>query len=324
MAFAHGSRKTDSKTVLVTGAAGFIGSHTVERLLRDGHRVVGVDNFRTGNSENLASARNSQNYQFVELDLLDQPAFERTMRAVLPDAVIHLAALVSVPESIENPAENFRLNVLATERVADCVRRHGVNRLVFSSSAAVYGNDSRTPAAEDVRCEPRSPYGAAKLACEALLLGYARTFRLTVRCQRYFNVYGPRQDPRSPYSGVISLFANACLAEKLLRINGDGQQTRDFVAVEDVAVANVLAATADGVSSGIANVCTGQATSLIELADTFERLGGRSLVREHGEARAGDIRHSVGSTERAIRELGFHADTSLEKGLADLMGYLRA
>lgn len=303
-------------TVLVTGAAGFIGSHTVERLLDAGCRVIGVDNLRTGKLENLGAALAHDGFRFEQLDVLEEGALDRLAEQARPDAVLHLAALVSVPESIENPEENFRLNVLATETVAACARRHRIDRLVFASSAAVYGTDSDAPVKESSGCEPKSPYGAAKLASEALLLGYARAFGLTVRCQRYFNVYGPRQDPTSPYSGVISRFAANWTDGTPIVIHGDGGQTRDFISVRDVAEANWLALAQPGIRSGVANICTGERVSLNTLADTFQRITGRAGERRYGAPRSGDIRHSVGAPELAAKDLGFRALVPLERGLA--------
>lgn len=302
--------------VLVTGAAGFIGSHTVDRLLAQGHTVLGVDNLRTGHEANLAVARGAAAFRFERLDVLAD-GFDALVGDFRPDALIHLAALVSVPESIEQPEENFRLNVGATDRVARCALRWQVPRLVFASSAAVYGVDSETAWREDAPCAPRSPYGAAKLAAENLLLGYARCFGLTVRCQRYFNVFGPRQDPRSPYSGVISLLADRARSGQPFTVHGDGGQMRDFIAVADVAEANVLAATTAGVASGVANICTGYRLSLNELIATFERISGRRLERCTGPVRPGDIRASRGSPEAAHCELGFAARVTLEDGLQD-------
>lgn len=304
-------------TVLVTGAAGFIGSHTVERLLAAGCRVVGVDNLRTGRIEHLGPVRAHAGFRFEQLDVLDATALDRVAADARPEAVLHLAALVSVPESIEKPKENFQLNVVATETVAACARRHGVARFVFASSAAVYGSDSETPIDEGSPCEPKSPYGAAKLASEALLLGYARAFGMTVRCQRYFNVYGPRQDPTSPYSGVISLLADRARSGRSFTVHGDGGQTRDYVSVTDVAEANVCAVVASGVTSGVANICTGQRLSLNDLITILERISGRRIERRAGAPRPGDIRASLGSPEAARRQLGFAARVTLEDGLRD-------
>ena len=193
--------------ILVTGAAGFIGSHTTDCLLGEGHAVVGVDNFRTGRKENLATALRSPAFALHVKDVAAPGVLAALVAAERPDAIIHLAALVSVQESIANPELNFSLNVQASQLVAEAARLHGVGRVVFASSAAIYGDAAERPIRESAEKRPVSPYGAAKLASEDLLLGHGACYGFTVRCQRYFNVFGTRQDPASPYSGVISIFA---------------------------------------------------------------------------------------------------------------------
>lgn len=304
--------------ILVTGAAGFIGSHTVDLLLGEGHTVVGVDNFRTGKRENLAVALRSPKFALHELDVAQPGALAELVAAEKPAALIHLAALVSVQESIADPALNFSLNVQASQFVADAARLHGVGRVVFASSAAIYG-DAATPIRESAEKRPLSPYGAAKLASEALLLGHGMAYGFTVRCHRYFNVYGPRQDPGSPYSGVISIFARDYRAGRAVSVFGDGRQTRDFIAVRDVARANVIAATRPGLASGAANICTGRATSLLDLAGIFASHFPGVGAPQHRPARNGDIIHSLGDPAAATAALGFTARTSVAEGLAELI-----
>ena len=311
--------KVEGAVILVTGAAGFIGSHTAEHLLAAGHRVVGVDNFRSGSRENLAGAGGHSAFVFREADVAEPGVMASLAAEFSPAAIIHLAALVSVPESLANPDLNFRLNVGATHEVAEAARRHGVPRVVFASSAAVYGDAGAAPVAEDACCRPISPYGAAKLASESLLLGHAAAYGSVARCQRYFNVYGPRQDPASPYSGVISIFAREYAASRAPSLHGDGQQTRDFISVHDVARANVLAATRPGLASGVANICTGHPTSLRRLAAVFARHHPQAPAPGSAPARAGDIRHSVGNPARARAELDFAAEWTVEDGLKDLI-----
>jgi UDP-glucose 4-epimerase len=304
--------------VLVTGAAGFIGSHTVDQLLAAGHRVTAVDNFRTGRRENLAGALRSTACRLVEADVSAEDVLGQLVAAERPGAIVHLAALVSVPESIRDPGLNFRLNVVATQRVAEAARQGGVERVVFASSAAVYGDAPPLPAGEEAPKAPISPYGAAKLASEALLLGHAAAFGFTVRCQRYFNVFGPRQDPGSPYSGVISLFARRHREGTAVTLFGDGGQTRDFISVHDVARANVLAATAPGLANGTANICTGRGTSLREVLAVFQRHYSAAPAPYFAPPRAGDIRHSRGDPAAAAAALGFRAAVPVEDGLAEL------
>jgi UDP-glucose 4-epimerase len=305
--------------IFLTGAAGFIGSHTADQLLAAGHTVTGVDNFRTGRRSNLANAVASPRFTLLELDLASSNPLAAHLASARPDAIIHLAALVSVQESMNDPALNFALNVQATQNVAEAARLHGVGRIVFASSAAIYGDATDLPIRETSEKKPISPYGAAKLASEAILLGHGAAFGLTVRCQRYFNVFGPRQDPASPYSGVISIFERRFREGKPVTIFGDGRQTRDFISVHDVARANVIAATKPDIISGAANICTGRATSLLQVTDVFRRhypLAGPTL---HASARPGDIVHSIGAPEIAAAELGFRAEVSVETGLAELI-----
>ena len=305
--------------VFVTGAAGFIGSHTVDRLLAEGHRVTGADNFRTGRRENLTGALASPRFTLLELDVAREGALAAAMTAAKPDALIHLAALVSVQESMRDPGLNFELNVRATHLAAEAARAAGTSRIVFASSAAIYGDVASLPVREESAKLPISPYGAAKLASEALLLGHGAAYGLTVRCQRYFNVFGPRQDPASPYSGVISIFARRHREGKAVTVHGDGSQTRDFISVHDVARANVIAATRPNVRSGAANICTGRATSLLDVLAVFRRNHPEAPPAIFGEARAGDIRHSRGDASVAATELGFHAEVPVEDGLAELI-----
>lgn len=304
--------------ILVTGAAGFIGSHTTDFLLAEGHSVVGVDNFRTGRRENLAGARESAKFTFQEVDVAQPGALADLVANERPAAIIHLAALVSVQESVMNPELNYSLNLHATHLVAEAARIHKVGRVVFASSAAIYGDTSDLPIRESSEKKPVSPYGAAKIASENLLLGHAASYGFTVRCQRYFNVFGLRQDPASPYSGVISIFAKRYREGEAVTIYGDGKQTRDFIAVRDVARANALAATRPGLGSGAVNICTGRATSLLELARHFaERYPGVPPPR-HAAARAGDIIHSRGVPSVAETELGFTARVDLGEALTEL------
>jgi len=305
--------------VLVTGAAGFIGSHTVDKLLKAGHKAVGVDNFRTGHRINLVDADQHERFSFVEADVAESGVVDGIVAEAKPDAIIHLAALVSVQDSRDNPELNYQLNVRATHLVAEAARVHGVKRVVFASSAAIYGDTTDLPIREETEKLPISPYGGAKLASEALLLSHGAAFGTVVRCQRYFNVFGPRQDPASPYSGVISIFDQRYRDGRGVMIFGDGQQTRDFISVHDVARANVLAATAEGVSSGCANICTGHATSLLDVAEIFSTHYPEVRAPIHGAPRTGDIVHSLGRPDKVSHDLGFKAEVSVKDGLAELI-----
>jgi UDP-glucose 4-epimerase len=282
--------------------------------------VIGVDNFRTGRPENLASAEASPHFDFYRLDVLEPGALRDLCRSTAPEAIIHLAALVSVPESFQDPALNWRLNFEGTQRVTEAAREiASVRRVVFASSAAVYGDSTALPLSETTPCTPLSPYGEAKLASEKFLAEFSRAEpRVTTISFRYFNVYGPRQDPRSPYSGVISRFAEALRRNEPPTIHGDGEQSRDFVAVADVVRANALAATAREVGSDILNVCTGRSVSLKMLIATMARELGRAVAPQHAPARTGDIRHSLGAPARAAEQLGFRPELDLAAGLRAL------
>jgi len=315
--------------ILITGAAGFIGSHTSERLLAEGHEVLGVDNFRTGHRRNLdAALRQALRFELVEADVAEAGVLDSLCARFRPEAIIHLAALVSVQESIANPALNYRLNITATEHVASAAAKHGVRRIVFASSAAVYGDVRELPIGEAAPKQPISPYGEAKLRSESILLDSPAAVAgdCVVRCQRYFNVFGPRQDPASPYSGVISVFQNCYAEGRAPTIYGDGQQTRDFISVYDVARANALAATSarTGLASGVANICTGRATSLLESVRIFSAEYPDAPPPVFAPARSGDIVHSLGDPARARAELGFEAEWTVERALAELIRGARA
>jgi len=305
--------------IIVTGAAGFIGSHTTDLLLAEGHEVLGIDNLRTGHRHNLEKALKSPECRLEIADVAEVGVVVDLVAAFQPDAIIHLAALVSVQESIDDPDLNLRLNYIATQRVTTAMEAHGVKRVVFASSAAIYGDTTDLPISEDTPKEPISPYGEAKWNSEEWLHARAAQSGFVVRCHRYFNVFGPRQDPASPYSGVISIFDHRYRDGKSVMIFGDGKQTRDFISVHDVARANVIAATATDIKSGSANVCTGNATSLLDIVNVFASHYPEVPAPSFAEARAGDIIHSLGLADRLKEELGFVAKVSVADGLGELI-----
>ncbi len=304
--------------ILVTGGAGFIGSHTVELLVKQGHSVVVADNLRTGRRENLASIPAEGRLEFLEIDVADPQALNELVKATEPDVVIHLAALVNVQESIADSELNFRLNVKAVHSLAETVRRHGVSRVVFASSAAIYGNGGQLPLQETRAPAPISPYGAAKAAGEALLFGHAAAFGFSAVCLRYFNVLGPRQRPDSPYSGVVSIFAECSRLNRAPVIFGDGRQTRDFVHVRDIARANLLAATQPLRHSGSFNICSGRETSLLEIIALLKQAQPDLPAPEFRPERVGDIRRSLGDPAQAKTMLGFEAQVDLAESLVEL------
>lgn len=310
------------QTFLVTGAAGFIGSHSVDWLLQQGVRVVGVDNLRTGHLENLDRARVSPNFEWVVADAGDEAVMRPLFQQHQFAGVLHLAALVSVPESFREPALNYRLNLATADGIARWCLEFHCNRLVFASSAAVYGVAAALPNSESVLPQPQSPYAAAKLASEAMLLGYAASYPpFEAVCLRYFNVYGPRQDPGSPYSGVLSIFTDRFQRGLPVTIYGDGEQTRDFISVRDVARANGEALFRDHVACRCYNVCTGRAVSLNQVLAIYQQLFPDAPPAKYAAARIGDIRHSLGDPNRLLDELAFNAQIPFKQGLSELANH---
>ena len=303
--------------VVVTGGAGFIGSHTVDRLMESGHRVVVLDNFSTGKRANLARWADNPALHVVTCDVAHGvfAALAPITKAHGPvERIVHLAAQVSVVASIANPLVDMQINYGGTLHVLEYARATGVKKVAFASSAAVYGDVTQLPVSEDVHCQPISPYGAHKLASELALDYYASVHGVGTTALRFFNVYGPRQDPTSPYSGVISIFTDRARAGRTLTIFGDGGQTRDFVYVGDV-VRAILAAASDGNSRLIANVGTGGETSVLDLARAVNELCGNRSTIEHAPARAGEILKSRARVERLRDQLGVVAQTTLHDGL---------
>jgi UDP-glucose 4-epimerase len=308
--------------VVVTGGAGFIGSHTVDRLLETGHRVVVLDNFSTGKRANLARWIDHPALHIVTCDVSHGifAALEPVTRVLGPvERIAHLAAQVSVVQSVANPQFDTQVNYNGTLHVLEYARAKGVKKVMLASSAAVYGDVAELPVTEDVPKTPLSPYGINKYASELALDYYANVHGVGTTALRFFNVYGPRQDPSSPYSGVISIFTDRARAGRPLTIFGDGQQTRDFVYVGDV-VRAIVAALADGNSRLVANVGMGGEISVLELARTIVDLcGGRSTI-EHQPARAGEILRSRADVTRLRRELNVVAETKLADGLRSTLG----
>ncbi len=299
--------------ILVTGGAGFIGSHTVEALLADGARVSVLDNFASGKRENLPE---HASLRVIVGDVRDAAAVEGALDGV--DRVLHLAAQVSVQASVQAPVDSCAHNVVGFLNVLDGVRRRSIKRVVYASSAAVYGTPRELPLAETSPVGPLSPYGLEKSIDDQYAALYGALYGVSALGLRYFNIYGPRQDPRSPYAGVISKFADAVRAGAPVRIFGDGLQTRDFVFVKDLAEVNRRALRA--AATGVCNVGTGRSVTLLDLVAALERVAGRSVERRFEPAAAGDIRDSATATDRLAALLGYVPQTPLERGLSALLG----
>jgi UDP-glucose 4-epimerase len=308
----------ENETVLVTGGAGFIGSHVVEALLREGAEVLVVDDMSTGSTDNLASVIDDGRLRILAAPMSNISSAE--LGGVTMG--VHLAALTEVAASIEDPAGTVETNVLGSVRVLEALEASGARSAVVASSAAVYG-EVPVPVDEEGPHAPISPYGAGKLAVDHFVSYYARHTDLSVCALRFFNVYGPRQHPRSPYSGVISVFAAAALRGEDLVVNGDGEQTRDFVEVSDVVRAVLSALRAPGARGEAINIGTGLATSINELARAVVEGAGSASAVTHGPPRPGDISHSVAKVDKAASLLRFQARTPLREGIASTLGWMR-
>jgi UDP-glucose 4-epimerase len=300
---------------LVTGGAGFIGSHVVEALLDRGDKVRVLDSFYTGRRENLADVWDQ--IDVVEGDLRDIRTVRRAAKGV--ELVFHLAAMVSVPESMIDPLGAEAVNAGGTLNVLTAAREAGVRRLVLSSTCAVYGDEPTLPKVESQRPAPKSPYAVAKLAAEGYCQIFNESFGVETVVLRYFNVYGPRQDPSSPYSGVISIFVDKISQGQAPTIFGAGQQTRDFVYVGDVAQANLLAGDVSEAAGRILNIGRAQQISINHLFEQLNSLLHTNLEAIRAPARNGDIEHSCADASLANQVLGWRANVPLEEGLRQLL-----
>jgi nucleoside-diphosphate-sugar epimerase len=301
-----------SGIVLVTGGAGFIGSHIAQALAARGARVRIVDDLSTGHRENIEEIKGD--VDFRQSSLTDEAATRSALEDV--ELVFHEAAIPSVPRSVKNPVETHVACVDATFALLNAARQQGVRRFVYAASSSAYGDQPTLPKVEDMRPEPLSPYAVAKLVGEYYCQVFTRAYNLETICLRYFNVFGPRQDPSSEYSGVISRFISALLTNERPIIYGDGEQSRDFTYVADVVEANMRAAeTASGIGEVI-NFARGERITLNELLETLKRVTGRTdVVAEHREPRTGDVRHSLADITRARELLGYVPQVKLEEGL---------
>jgi UDP-glucose 4-epimerase len=317
----------NSQQILVTGGAGFIGSHTVDRLVTGGYRVIVLDDFSSGKLENLARWTADPRVEIVTATIVDglfAPLAEVTRQRGPIDRIIHLAAQVAVKRSIQNPLEDIRSNYTGTVQVLEYARCCGIKKVVLASSAAVYGDAVEPPVRETATCKPVSPYGINKLGAESFLYYYSAVQRVPTTALRFFNVYGPRQDPGSPYSGVISIFMERALAGKTLTVFGDGRQTRDFIFVGDVACAAVSACFSNTAGSVAVNIGTGIETTINDLARLLIGLCSSPSTVDYQPERPGDIVRSAAAVERAEELLGFRANITLQDGLRETLAWMKS
>ena len=296
---------------LVTGGPGFIGSHIVEELIRRGKRVRVIDNLSTGKRENLHHI--AEKIDFIEADLRDLDVAVKGVRGA--DFVLHQAAVPSVPRSIEDPKGVTEHNVIGTLHILMAARDANVKRVVYASSSSVYGDSPLLPKEEDFFPSPLSPYAASKLAGEYYCKVFYQVYGLETVCLRYFNVFGPKQDPLSPYAAVIPKFIRMALEKKQLAIYGDGEQTRDFSFVSNVVNANMLACEVEGVAGETINVGCGEKISLNQLVEELRKIIDPNLKVKYSPPRPGDVKHSLASIKKARELLGYKPSVSFTEGL---------
>lgn len=296
---------------LITGGCGFIGSHIAEEMVKNGEQVIIYDNLSSGKKENIAHLNNS--VKFIKGDIRNKKKLEDLMKDV--DYIFHEAALVSVVESIKNPLKNNDININGTLNILETARKNGVKKVVMASSAAVYGDDSGLPKKESMKLKPISPYAVSKTVLEYYGKLYNELYNLNTVSLRYFNVYGPRQDPGSPYSGVISIFTNEFKKKNpAVKIYGDGEQTRDFIYIKDVVAANMLAMEKRTMNGKVYNVATGKEHSLHNLLHIMEEHTSKEVNIRYEKTRKGDIKKSVADIQK-IKEKEFVPEFNLKKGL---------
>ena len=312
----------ENSLFLVTGGAGFIGSNLCEAILSMGHRVRVLDNLATGYEKNIAVFRDNPKFEFVEGDIRDFAACDRVCRGV--DYVLHHAAAVSVPESIEKPVEYTMTNIMGTVNMMEAAAKNGVKKFVYASSSAVYGDDETMPKREEVLGNRLSTYAVTKYAAEEYAYQYTLHYGLDCYGMRYFNVYGCRQDPNGAYAAVIPKFIECLLRDEPPTINGDGEQSRDFVYVEDVVQANLLACVAPHEAAGEAyNVASGKRSSLNEMYAVLSELLGKDLKPVFAPERKGDIRHSGADISKIKKKLGYAPEYDFEKGIKEAIQWYK-
>ena len=307
-------------TYVVTGGGGFIGSHIVEELLRRRETVKLIDNFSTGKRANVEAFKNKAD--IIETDISEGKNLVDIFKGA--DYVIHQAAIPSVPKSILDPVTSHRSNVNGTLNVLIAARDAGVKRVVYASSSSLYGDSPTLPKHEEMMPKPLSPYGAQKLFGEMYCQVFTRSYGLETVASRYFNVFGPRQDPSSPYSGVLALFIPAVLQDRRPTIHGDGLQSRDFTYVQNVVEANLLACTVPGIGGQVFNIARGDRITVNSILQQINKITGKDVPPIYSEPRAGDIKHSQADITRAREHLGYEARISFEEGLRRTIEWYRA
>jgi len=309
-------------TYLVTGVAGFIGSALARAVLAQEDKVRGIDNFSTGKRENLTEILDQ--IDFREVDLLDDVALKDACRGV--DYIFHEAAIPSVPKSVIDPVASNRANVDGTLNLLVAARDAKVKRVIYAASSSAYGDTPTLPKREDMTPNPISPYAVAKLAGEHYMISFFRCYGLETVCLRYFNIFGPRQDPTSQYSGVLAKFALQMLKGEQPTIFGDGTQSRDFTYIDNAVNANLLAckAPAAEVAGRVFNCATGKRTDLNETFQILKRVTGYKGEVKHGPERAGDIKHSLADLARAEKHLGYKTQVEFEEGLRRTVEWYRS
>jgi UDP-glucose 4-epimerase len=307
------------KRALVTGGAGFIGSHLVDGLLARGYQVRVLDNFATGRRENLA--RMLDQIDLLEGDVRNLTTVHTAMRKV--DVVFHQAALPSVSRSVANPLESNEVNITGTLNVLVAARDAGVKRVVYAASSSAYGNTQVLPKVETMPADPLSPYAISKLAGEMYMRAFAQLYGISTVSLRYFNVFGPRQDPNTQYAGVIAKFVTCALQGKSYPVHGDGEQSRDFTYVENAVQANVLAAETQIEGAPVLNIAFGARTTLNQLIAMLNELTGQNLAAQYGAERAGDVRHSHADIARARQLLNYAPAVDMREGLRRTLEWYR-
>jgi len=311
--------KSSSSKILVTGGAGFIGSHIVEELIKRGETVRVLDNFSTGNRENIKHLKDK--VELIEGDIRDFWTVVDAVKGI--DFIIHQAALPSVQRSINNPLTSNEVNVNGTLNLLEAAKGYRVKRFIYASSSSVYGDTPTLPKREDMPSKPLSPYAITKLAGEEYCQTFSKLYGLPTVCLRYFNVFGTRQDPTSQYSAVIPKFIELLLDKKTPVIYGDGEQSRDFTFVRNVVEANLLACQSDISGGGVINIACGQSFSLNQLVSLLNQIIGTNIKPEYGQAKPGDVKHSLADISKAKKLLGYKPRISFAEGMKKTVEWFR-